>query len=272
VESELETVDRRCVVVTGAGGWIGSSVATTLAHQALPVGCLDVDLQGARRIARVISAAGGRALPVHCDVRSRASVEDAFSELRAGFGGVCAVINNAMVWEASGPLLEIEDDRWEDDLRMLLSSYRTVAAAALPDLRAGDSIVNISSVHGLLASAGWGTYDVAKAAVIQMTRVLAWELGPSGVRVNAVAPGNIAKPADQDRYLRDPALAARHRSIQALGRIGTPDDIAGVVAFLISPDSAFVTGHTVVADGGMTTALQLQAVNDAFAAVDSLDG
>jgi 3-oxoacyl-[acyl-carrier protein] reductase len=236
-------------IVTGAAQGIGLAIARALLDAGMRVSCWDRD---GERLAAAVASLGGAAADVEaivCDIADERQVAAATERARAG-GDLRVLVNNAAAWRESGPLSGIAAERWEDDLRLLLGGPQLVTRAVSPHLGEGASIVTLSSVHGLSGSANWGTYDVAKAALIQWTRVLAAELGPRGIRVNAVAPGIIAGPVDVAAYERDPALRELHEQAALLERVGTPADVAGVVAFLAGPASAFVTGQTLVVDGG----------------------
>lgn len=243
-------------IVTGAAQGIGLAIARALLDAGMRVSCWDRD---GERLERAVASLGGDVEAIVCDIADERQVAAATERARAG-GDLTVLVNNAAAWRESGPLSRIAHERWEQDLRLLLGGPQLVARAVSPHLRAGGSIVTLSSVHGLSGSANWGTYDVAKAALIQWTRVLAAELGPRGIRVNAVAPGIIAGPGDFAAYERDPSLRELHEQAALLERLGTPEDVAGVVAFLAGPASAFVTGQTLVVDGGLTARLPLSAV------------
>jgi NAD(P)-dependent dehydrogenase (short-subunit alcohol dehydrogenase family) len=247
------------VVVTGAAGSIGSAISARLAADGWAVLCLDIAADGLARVVDEISAAGGTVRGEVCDVTDRAQIDAAVAAGET-LGPLCGLVNNAMRWSSSGDLCDMSEQAWDEDMRILLGSYRSMASAVAGRLGPGGAIVQISSVHGLLASPGWGPYDVAKAAIIQLTRCLAGELGPRGVRVNAIAPGIITRDDQVHVYDEDPAIRREHELIAPLRRWGNPRDVAGVVAFLLGPDSGFVTGQTLAVDGGMTSVLQLSAV------------
>jgi NAD(P)-dependent dehydrogenase (short-subunit alcohol dehydrogenase family) len=244
-------------VVTGAGHGIGSVLAARLAADGYSVGCLDIDGEAAAENANEIRLRGHVASGRRCDVRDATEVRAVLTSLVDEYGPIHGLVNNAMSWAPEGSVLSINEERWQADMTMLLGSYRTVTAAANTYLSTGGSVVMISSVHGLFGSAGWGSYAVAKAGIIQLARVLASEMGPRNIRVNAVAPGIIAHSEGLEKYRGRPELEHQHVVASPLRRTGTAEDVAGVVSFLVGPDSSFVTGQTITVDGGMTSVLQL---------------
>jgi NAD(P)-dependent dehydrogenase (short-subunit alcohol dehydrogenase family) len=252
----------RVALITGAARGIGEETAVVLAEKGVAVACLDIDQAGLQETVERVERADGVAWACTCDIRDAGAVSRCVASMLEELGRLDVVVNNAVKWTPAGPLVELTEERWHADLEMLLSSYRLVASATIPHMSAGGSIVNLSSVHGLFASSGWGTYDIAKAAILQLTRVLAVEVGRDGIRVNAVAPGIIASERDLVRYEANPDVRHRNEMMSPLQRMGTPRDVANVVAFLAGPESTFVTGQTIVVDGGMTTVLQLTAVQE----------
>lgn len=174
----------------------------------------------------------------------------------AAFGGLNLLINNAGI--AGGPRATAEQislERWDEMLRVNFRGYLLMSRAALPWLaREGGAVVNNASSVALSTAAGSAHYSTAKAAVVMLTRQLAAEWGPRGVRVNAVAPGIINTGFGRPAELRgavDPALVARHERYIPLGREGTAEDVARVIVFLCSDLAGYVTGQTLLIDGGL---------------------
>jgi meso-butanediol dehydrogenase/(S,S)-butanediol dehydrogenase/diacetyl reductase len=246
-----------CAVVTGAGTGIGRAVATVLAasgHSVVLVG---------RRTAPLEQAAAeidGETIAVSADVGSAAQASDAVTRAVEAFGGVDVLVNNAGM-DDSGPILDETLERWEATLRTNLTGAFLMTQCALPHLleRRG-SIVNVSSINGVLAGPGWTSYCVSKAGLIMLTRCVAADYGRQGIRANVVCPGWVRSPmadADMDvvaerrAITREEAYALSHQS-NPLGRPADAEEIGSVVAFLASPAASYVNGATIMVDGGTT--------------------
>lgn len=256
----LLSLDGRTALVTGAATGIGEGIARVLAAAGARVVVGDIDHEGAARVAADI---GGTAVPL--DVTDPASA----TETVEAIDGLDVLVNNAGTYREAGSILDQSHESWRRSIDVNLAGVFNCAkpaAAAMVARGRGGSIVNISSVDGLLPCLGTG-YDSAKAAVIHLTRSLAVDLAPHGIRVNGVAPGNVPVPTLQRMRagelpplwppdssvtgLMGPMMRQRSAHIP-LGRTGTPEEIAHAVLFLCSAAAAYVTGHTIVVDGGWT--------------------
>lgn len=188
---------------------------------------------------------------VHCDVSDRTSVEALFASIEAEEGGVDILVNNAGI-QRVGLTETFDPDVWEQVIQTHLMGTFHCSALAIRSMRGrgGGSIIQIASVAGLIALPGRGPYSAAKAAMMSLTRVMAVEVAALGIRVNAVAPGS-TRTALVEQALRDGSL--RLEAILSeipMGRMATPEEIAATVLFLASPDAAYITGQTIVVDGG----------------------
>jgi NAD(P)-dependent dehydrogenase (short-subunit alcohol dehydrogenase family) len=240
----------RTVLVTGAAGGLGRAFALGFAERGYRVAVGDVDVDGAAETADLVRKTGAQAWSGHLDVSSVASTEQVAAAV-AGFGDgrIDVVVNNAGVYAGlrRSPLEEIDPDEFDLVLRVNVKGPWLVVRAASPFLPAGGSVVNIASATVFSGSEQWLHYVSSKGALIAMTRVMARELGRREITVNAVAPGFT---------LTDASLAVMENAAQygvdrgALRRASVPDDIVGAALFLAGPDSQFVTGQTLVVDGG----------------------
>ncbi|WP_417563224.1 SDR family NAD(P)-dependent oxidoreductase [Microbacterium sp.] len=236
-------------LITGAGGGLGRAIAMAMADRGAVVVATDIDLDRARETARLVEEAGGRAHAVAVDVTDPASAAAAVQAAVAAAGPLTALVNNAAIYATirRAPFDEITVDEWDRVMAVNLRGPWVMAVAARDALQDGGRIVNISSATVYSGSAQWAHYVASKAGVIGLTRVLAREFGPRGITVNAVAPGFTLTEAsyglieDADSY--GVARSALHRSAQ-------PEDIVGAVLYLAGPDSGYITGQTLVVDGG----------------------
>jgi dehydrogenase/reductase SDR family protein 4 len=243
-------------VVTGASRGLGRATAGLLASRGAAVVVSSDEPDACADLAAELRAGGRAAIGVGCDVSDRAQIADLVAAAVGEFGRLDAVVSNVGIVPPPGPLAGIDDATYDRVMTTNLRSGWWLALAALPHLAAdgGGSIVLTASIAALRGSSAVGLYSLTKAGLVSLARNLAVEWGPQGVRVNAIAPGLIA--TDMTRAMvENPDLVARRIARTPLRRIGTPDDVAGAVTFLVSPAAAFVTGHTLVIDGGVTADL-----------------
>ncbi|MGW4634419.1 3-oxoacyl-ACP reductase FabG [Nocardia sp. NPDC004415] len=245
---------RRTAFVTGAARGIGAATAARLAADGCAVAVVDLDADAAVLTAGKINAAGGTAIGVGCDVADETSVADAVARTVADLGTLDVLVNNAGVLR-DNLLFKMSVEDWDTVMAVHLRGAFLCSKAAQQHMveHGGGAIVNTSSVSAL-GNRGQANYAAAKAGIQGLTRTLAMELGPFGIRVNAVAPGFIATEMTAATAARigvsAEELQAKTAAITPLRRVGTPEDIANVVAFLASDDAGFVTGQTVYVDGG----------------------
>jgi 3-oxoacyl-[acyl-carrier protein] reductase len=238
-------------LITGASRGIGAACAVALAQAGydVAIGYLR-DADGAARTAALVEATGRRALVHQVDVADEESAAGFVTATEAGLGDLDAVILNAGITR-DGLAMRMSADDWTAVIRTNLDGAFYTAKAAMRGMlkRRAGSIVAVSSVVGLGGNAGQVNYAAAKAGMIGMVKSLARECGARGVRVNAVAPGYVE--TDMTAELGDD-IRAKLLEATPLARLGTPEDVAGVVAFLCSPAAAYVTGVVLPVDGGMS--------------------
>jgi NAD(P)-dependent dehydrogenase (short-subunit alcohol dehydrogenase family) len=236
-------------VVTGGGSGIGAAISTHLARDGYHVVVADCEGAAAERVAQQIMISGGDATPVTADV----SVTDAADELfvrAATLGRLSVLVNNAGVTTIGTSLHEISDDDWDAAFNACLRPVVTCGRAGLRAMLAGDggSIVNIASINQRTAIPGLAAYTAAKGAIVALSRQLAVEYGPRGVRCNVVSPGWVRTPATE-RRLRGPTEEDVLRQATPTPQLGESDDVAAAVAFLASPAAHHINGAELVIDG-----------------------
>jgi NAD(P)-dependent dehydrogenase (short-subunit alcohol dehydrogenase family) len=255
----MGVLDGKVALVTGAGAGIGRAAAVALGEAGASVVVNDVAPNSLEETEAAVAAAGGDAAPAVGDVRSRADLRTVVETARERFGGLDIVLANAAV-----SVYEAFEEQSEDTIDLVLDTdlkgALLTAQLAIPELkrRGGGSIVFVSSVQAYVTLPGCVPYAAAKAGLVAAARALAPELGRDGIRVNALAPGTIDTPMlhrDLSGMNREEAgrFLGQVAEANALGRIGTPQEIADVVVFLASDASRYVTGTSIVVDGGYLT-------------------
>jgi NAD(P)-dependent dehydrogenase (short-subunit alcohol dehydrogenase family) len=246
----------KVAIVTGASRGIGEAIAKCLASHGAKVVLASRKIDGLTRVAEEINARGGEAIPIACHTGQPEQVEKLVADTVARLGKVDILVNNAATNPHFGPMLSIDWPAWDKTFEVNVKGYFAATRAVsrhLIERGAPGSIVNVASVVGFIGSPMQGVYAMTKAAVISMTKTLAMELGSAGIRVNAIAPGLIdtkfAAALTQNEEILNMVL-----SRTALKRVGQPDDIAGAALYLSSDASQYLTGHTLVVDGGWTVA------------------
>jgi NAD(P)-dependent dehydrogenase (short-subunit alcohol dehydrogenase family) len=245
-------------VVTGAGAGIGRAIARTLAANGAIVAVNDISETGAAT-AHEIVAAGGRAEFFQCDVADREGVDRMAASVLSKYGKIDILVNNAGVGarpEHRTPIHEFSHEEWLRLIDIDLNGFFYCCRAVSPDMveRRSGSIISIASVVGVVPLRRQIGYAAAKAGVINASRAAALELGPYGVRVNAIAPGSTLTAGTRGLFY-NPANKDLSDSLIShipLGRPGTPEDIANAALFLAAPESAYITGTVIVVDGGWT--------------------
>jgi 2-(S)-hydroxypropyl-CoM dehydrogenase len=245
-------------LISGAGSGIGRAAAQQFAAEGAKVAVLDLSADAAKETADIVASAGGTAIAVIANVSVAAEVDAAVEEAVAQLGAINVLYNNAGV-NSAGSVEVTEESDWDRCFNVNAKGTYLLSRAVIPHMAAsgGGSIVNQGSVAALVAVPNFAAYCAAKGAVVSLTRSMAIDCAPKGIRVNAICPGTVFTP------LMEPMLRARGGGdLEAglaktvakypIGRLGTPEEIAAVALFLSSDDSGFMTGSIVTADGGMT--------------------
>lgn len=256
----------RWAVVTGASRGIGEAIAIRLAADGYGVVMIATAAETLEPVQQAIERGGGHAEVRPCDLADRAALGALTSQIRADHDMIHALINCAGIVRV-GPVSAFGGADWDDVVEVNLRAAFELSRTFEPALHAaaeqtpgGSSIVNISSVMGLLATPGIISYVATKGALDHLTRGLALEFGPGGIRVNSIAPGFIQTPMFESGHPpeRKEELGRAH----PLGRVGTPEEIAAVVAFLCSTEASFINGAVIPVDGGLTARLAIPSLID----------
>ena len=250
--------DGKVAIVTGGASGIGAATLRRLAAEGCAVVCADIDDEKGEALCVEIGRTGASARFQHCDVGELSHLEDCVATATREMGGLDYVMNNA-VWSTGGFVHQIDPGEWDKSLRVMLTAVFYGCRAAIPALleRGGGAIVNTASIEAFGGEMMASPYTTAKAGVVNLTRNVAIEYGRVGIRANAICPGVVETPL----YDTFQSVALRSREevekLHALGRLIQPEEIASVVAFLLSDDASAVTGHAMVIDAGATAFLNL---------------
>lgn len=241
----------RVAIVTGAANGIGAACARLLVASRARVALWDIDVAAATALAAELSADGSAARAFACDVSRKADVDAAMQGTLDAFGRIDALVNNAGVFRAAD-FLDITEEDWDAVLDVNLKGAFLVGQAAARAMAktGGGAVVNMSSVNGVMAIPSIASYNASKGGIDQLTRVMALALASHRIRVNAVGPGTIATELARKAVLGSAEAEKRIMSRTPIGRLGEPEEVAGVVAFLLSDASAYMTGEIVYVDGG----------------------
>ena len=250
---EQEVARRPTVFVTGASQGIGAGIAVALARDGFDVAVSSTRPEKLSGVLDQIAAAGARALPVGLQIRSQDSIERAMAAVIAEFGQLDVLVNNAGI-ALRKAALEFTPAEWDAVIGTNLTGTffmsQQMGRHLIGGKRAG-SIINIASTHGIVALAKRSAYGIAKAGIIHMTKMLAIEWAEQGIRVNAVAPGAVVTPA-RSAMPTDPGHAEARMARIPMKKLCTVDDVAAAVSYLASPRAGYITGQTLVLDGGVT--------------------
>lgn len=245
----------KVAVITGATRGIGRSIAEHMAYAGAKVVISSRTAADCDAVAQAIKQQGGEAIAAPANISQFAELQALVQRTRDTWGKIDILVCNAASNPHFGSLLDLPDELYDKTMRNNVLSNLWLAKLVAPEMvsRKDGVIIIVSSIAGLRASAMLGVYALSKAADMQLARNLALEFGKSNVRVNCIAPG-LVKTEFAKALWTDPKRRAEREAATPLGRIGEPDDIGGIAVFLASRAGAFITGQTIVADGGVTIA------------------
>ena len=251
----------KVAVVTGGGAGMGQAIAVAFAQEGAAVVIADVNAEAAESAAAEIRASGGQALAVQADVSRSADAQRIAAEAIRVFGGIDILVNNAGI-QTYGTVVDTDEETWDRTINVNLKSMFLVSKYCVPEIakRGGGAIVNMASVQGMASQKRVVAYAATKGGIIAMTRTMALDHAPDHIRVNCVCPGSVDTPMLRwaaDLFVpENPAGAIEDwGKLHALGRVAQASEIARVVLFLAGPDASFMTGSSVVVDGGMLAGL-----------------
>ena len=244
-------LEGKVCVVTGAASGIGAAIAENLAAVGARVALLDLNGQGAADLSARLNAAGATTIGLAVDTADEAAVQAAAERVERELGPCHALINNAGLLRAA-PLAEVSVADWNKVLAINLTGYLLCARSFATQMRANGrgSVVNVASISALNPQTNSGAYSASKAGVLLMSRQMAAEWGPQGIRSNAVCPGMI-RTALSARFYEEPGFEQKRAAVTASRRVGEPVDIANVAVFLASDRAGYVNGAEILVDGGM---------------------
>jgi 2-hydroxycyclohexanecarboxyl-CoA dehydrogenase len=246
----------KSALVTGGGRGIGRAIALALAREGCQVAIADLRPAGAEAVAAEVQGLGAKGLALPVDLTRRAEVERMTADALAGLGQLDILVNNAG-WDRMGLFLDTDEDTWDRIIAVNLKALLYVCKAVLPHMtaRGGGKVVNIASDAGRVGSSGEAVYSATKGAVIAFSKALAREMARHRITVNVVCPGLTETPLLQSLREQSPKMERILDAVTRatpLGRVATPEEIAGAVVFLASPEADFVTGQTLSVSGGLT--------------------
>lgn len=246
------SLEGKVAVITGASRGIGRAIALQFAQAGAKVVVSSRKLENVQAVASEIASSGGEALAVEAHVGRSGDVETLVQTTMDAYGRLDITVNNAATNPHFGPLLTADEGQWDKILDTNAKGVFRVCKAVTPHMEAqgAGKIINMASIAGLRPSPGMGVYGISKAAIIMLTQVLALELGPANIQVNAIAPG-VIKTRFSQLLWQTPQISEMILAQLPLGRFGEPQDVAGLALYLASPASDYVTGGVFLVDGGM---------------------
>ena len=250
-------VPGKVALVTGASRGIGRAIALGLAEAGADVVLAARKMPDLEAVAQEISQMGRKALPVSANVRQLPEIDDLVKRAADEFGHIDILVNNAGTNPVFGSAFDFDEKAWDVTMGLNLKGYFFLSQAIGKLMReaGGGNIINVASVNGIRPRIGGGIYAISKAGIIMLTQVLAQEWGQYNIRVNAIAPG-LVRTRFAEALWGNPVIREKSEEDTALGRIAEPEEIVGAALFLASEASSYMTGQTVVLDGGHFSSLR----------------
>ena len=257
----MRRLEDQVAIVTGGAQGIGGAASRRLAEEGAKVLIADIDASASEANVETIRQAGGVADSLRADLGVHDDIKAMIDRATQLWGRLDILVNNAYSpahGGGQGGAREVTEEAWDAGMGLLVKSIFLGVKYAVPEMQktGSGSIVNISSVHGMLMAEGKLVYEAGKSAVIGMTRQMAIDYGPIGIRVNAICPGHIATERIQANWRENPTGERFFEDQYPLRKFGLPVDIANAIVFLCSDEASFITGHSLVVDGGLTIQLQ----------------
>ena len=256
----LQRLESQVAIVTGGASGIGGATSRRLAEEGAKVLVTDVDIPRAEANVARIRDAGGTAEVLRADVGKHKDIRNIVQTAMDHWGRLDIVVNNAYrsAHGSGGSALDVTEEAWDAGMGLLVKSIFLATKYAVPEMQksGGGSIVNIASVHGLLMAPQRLVYEAGKSAVIGITKQMATDFGPMGIRVNAICPGHIVTERVEEKWAGNPSGLKLFEDQYPLRKVGRPEDIGNAIVFLCSDEASFITGHSLVVDGGLTVQLQ----------------
>jgi NAD(P)-dependent dehydrogenase (short-subunit alcohol dehydrogenase family) len=257
----MDNLKTRVALITGAASGIGEATAELFAGKGITVIIADINSSAGTKVSQKINSSGGRASYVLMDVSDPLQVKETISDIAAEFGGPDILVNNAgvAIGMKFGAITEVPEEVWDKTIGTNLKGTFLCSKYTIPYMikRGGGTIVNVASTLGLYAVPGASSYCASKGGIISLSRAMALDCAPFNIRVNCVCPGAVLTPSLENwfNHQSDPhKIRKLYNQGYPIKRIGSPEEIAKVIYFLASEESAFIVGATVVVDGGLHAA------------------